>query len=142
MARILMVEDDPNQVLLLRFVVEDDGLDVDAVGDLAGLRACLDGPVPDAVVLDRGLPDGDGVELLRVLRLTDGWQDVPVVVLSGHDADAAVWEGWAAGANSYVTKPYEPELLRRVLLEQLAAAHVEHLDDLDLDALASVNVEG
>lgn len=142
MARILMVEDDPNQVLLLRLVLEDDGFEVDDVGDLAGLRACLDGPVPDAVVLDRGLPDGDGVQLLRELRLTEGWSDVPVVVLSGHDADTAVWEGWAAGANSYVTKPYEPELLRRVLLEQLAAAHVEHLDHLDLDAIAPVHVEG
>ena len=142
MARILMVEDDPNQVLLLRLVLEDDGFEVDDVGDLAGLRACLTGPVPDAVVLDRGLPDGDGVQLLRELRLTGGWADVPVVVLSGRDADTAVWEGWAAGANSYVTKPYEPQLLRQVLLDQLAAAHVEHLDHLDLDAIAPVHVEG
>lgn len=142
MARILMVEDDPNQVLLLQLVLEDDGFEFDVVGDLAGLRVCLDGDVPDAVVLDRGLPDGDGVEMLRELRATEGWQDVPVVVLSGHDADTAVWEGWAAGANSYVTKPYEPQLLRRVLLDQLAAVHVEHLDDLDLDMLVPVHAEG
>ena len=111
-ARILVVEDDP---LILRFVrqaLEEEGhqvFDTDTVkrGLIeAGTRR------PDLLILDLGLPDGDGVDLLRDLR---GWSQLPVIVLSARSAEADKIEALDAGADDYLVKPFSVgELLARV----------------------------
>ena len=60
---------------------------------------------PDVVVLDLGLPDLDGVEVISRLR---GWSDVPILVLSGRSDSGDKVEALDAGADDYVTKPFEP----------------------------------
>ena len=111
-ARILVVEDDP---LILRFVrqaLEEEGhqvFDTDTVkrGLIeAGTRR------PDLLILDLGLPDGDGVDLLRDLR---GWSQLPVIVLSARSAEADKIEALDAGADDCLVKPFSVgELLARV----------------------------
>ncbi len=111
-ARILVVEDDP---LILRFVrqaLEGEGHQVFDTDTLkrglieAGTRR------PDLLILDLGLPDGDGVNLLRDLR---GWSQLPVIVLSARSAEADKIEALDAGADDYLVKPFSVgELLARV----------------------------
>jgi two-component system, OmpR family, KDP operon response regulator KdpE len=111
-ARILVVEDDP---LILRFVrqaLEEEGHQVFDTDTLkrglieAGTRR------PDLLILDLGLPDGDGVNLLRDLR---GWSSLPVIVLSARGAEADKIEALDAGADDYLVKPFSVgELLARV----------------------------
>ncbi|MEU4221664.1 response regulator [Actinoplanes sp. NPDC026623] len=112
MSRILVVDDDAQLLRALRVNLRARGYDVDTAGDgNSALRAAADRP-PDLVVLDLGLPDLDGVEVIGGLR---DWTAVPIVVLSGradsHDKVGAL----DAGADDYVTKPFGmDELLARI----------------------------
>ena len=110
--RVLVVDDDPTIARTLRINLKARGLDVETVGcGLDALSTCADA-MPDLVVLDLGLPDLDGVDVLRQLRQSSS---VPVIVLSARqEADDKV-EALDEGADDYVTKPFGiEELMARV----------------------------
>ncbi|MEW2378101.1 response regulator [Micromonospora sp. NPDC047812] len=112
MTRILVVDDEPQIVRALRINLRVRGYDVQAVATgTAALRAAASDP-PDLVVLDLGLPDIDGVEVIRGLR---GWTHVPIIVLSGRAGSQDKVAALDAGADDYVTKPFGiDELLARI----------------------------
>lgn len=116
---ILVVDDDPTLRLLLGVLLSDLGM-VRVAEDAATAERAVAERVPDAVVLDVGLPDVDGVTLLREWRADGPMQDVPVVMLTGSDADVDRRASEQAGADAYVTKPYQPLLLSSVV-EAVAA---------------------
>lgn len=111
--RALVVEDDP---LIAGAVVEaltGEGHNTRAAGTIVDARTLAREWGPDVVVLDLGLPDGDGVDLCRDLRACGA--QVRIVVLTARDDDIDVIVGLDAGANDYVTKPFAlPVLLARV----------------------------
>lgn len=112
MTFVLVVEDDPAIVRTLTINLRARGYDVEAVGDgRSGLQVVDERP-PDLVLLDLGLPDLDGVEVLRRLR---AGSRVPVLVLTArHESDDKV-EALDEGADDFVTKPFDMnELLARV----------------------------
>ncbi len=118
-ARALLVEDDSD---IAEFLVDNltaDRFDVRKAADGAGALICLREQPPDVVILDDGLPDMRGLDVLRVIRngrADDTWDaGVPVIMLSGRaDADSVV-RGIQRGADDYVTKPFAyPELLARI----------------------------
>lgn len=116
MASILVIEDDENIAQLLAFMFRREGHDVGrlADGEAAFLHIKSDTP-PDAVILDYMLPYRDGIELLRLMRSLPRWAAVPVVMLSGKTLEREVITALDAGANDYVTKPFQPdELMARV----------------------------
>uniref|UniRef100_UPI0021BF37E1 response regulator transcription factor n=1 Tax=Frankia tisae TaxID=2950104 RepID=UPI0021BF37E1 len=112
MGRILLVEDEPQLLRAMRINLRSRGHEVrTAVDGGQALTEAASYP-PDLVVLDLGLPDLDGIDVIRGLR---GWTRVPIIVLSGrtsgHDKIAAL----DAGADDYVTKPFSvEELLARI----------------------------
>jgi two-component system, OmpR family, KDP operon response regulator KdpE len=110
--RVLVVDDEPQILRALRINLAARGYDVVTAGDGAGaLRAAAQAP-PDLVVLDLGLPDMDGVNVIGGLR---GWTTVPIVVLSGRGDSADKVDALDAGADDYVTKPFGmDELLARL----------------------------
>ncbi|MEV4666025.1 response regulator [Micromonospora echinofusca] len=112
MTRILVVDDEPQIVRALRINLRVRGYDVQAVATgTAALKAAASDP-PDLVVLDLGLPDIDGVEVIRGLR---GWTHVPIIVLSGRAGSQDKVAALDAGADDYVTKPFGiDELLARI----------------------------
>ncbi len=112
MTRILVVDDEPQIVRALRINLRARGYDVDVAADgRAALAAAAQHP-PDLVVLDLGLPDMEGVEVIRGLR---GWTDAPVIVLSGRADSTDKVAALDAGADDYVTKPFGvDELLARI----------------------------
>ncbi|KJE19955.1 two component transcriptional regulator, winged helix family [Frankia torreyi] len=123
MGRILIVEDEPQLLRAMRINLHSRGHEVrTAVDGGHALREAASHP-PDLVVLDLGLPDLDGIDVIRGLR---GWTSVPIIVLSGrtsgHDKIAAL----DAGADDYVTKPFSvEELLARIRAVTRRAGGVE-----------------
>ena len=112
MTRILIVEDEPRIAAFLQKGFAAQGFVTEVAQDVAEALARVR-TGPDLVVLDRGLPDGDGREVLRELRRTE--RSLPVIVLSAWDAVADTVAGLDQGADDYMTKPFSfEELLARV----------------------------
>jgi len=110
--RLLVVEDEARIVEVLRAALSRAGFAADAVETVAEARAALPLVAYDAVILDLGLPDGDGLVLLAELR-RDGSR-VPVLVLTARDAVEARVTGLDAGADDYLVKPFAmAELIAR-----------------------------
>jgi two-component system KDP operon response regulator KdpE len=112
MTRVLVVEDDPGLARALAITLRARRYDVVvAHTGAAALDAAASRP-PDLVILDLGLPDIDGMDVLHALR---GWTSVPVVVLSARHGSADKVQALDAGADDYVTKPFGmDELLARI----------------------------
>jgi DNA-binding response OmpR family regulator len=110
--RILVIEDDDNIRELISELLRRIGYDVEqAAGGRAGLRALHASP-PDLVLLDVSMPEFDGWQTLERIR---DLSDVPVIMLTGHDAELDRVRGLQAGADDYVTKPFgRQELVARV----------------------------
>jgi two-component system KDP operon response regulator KdpE len=107
-AQLLVVEDDERiRTALIRALRERGHVVASAGTALAGLRQAVEDR-PDLVVLDLGLPDLDGSELLRMLRAVS---TVPVIVATARDDDASVVQALDAGADDYVLKPFPAGLL-------------------------------
>lgn len=110
--RVIVIEDEASIRRFVRMALEAEGCEVFEANGMqrglieAGTRR------PDLVVLDLGLPDGDGVDLIRDLR---SWSSVPVIVLSARTQEADKVTALDAGADDYLTKPFgSPELLARI----------------------------
>ena len=112
MTRVLVVEDDHALLRALAINLRARHFDVETAATGAGaLRRAAAAP-PDLVILDLGLPDLDGVDVVGGLR---GWTAVPIIVLSARDSQAAKVEALDAGADDFVTKPFGmDELLARI----------------------------
>jgi two-component system, OmpR family, KDP operon response regulator KdpE len=128
--RVLVVDDEPQLVRALRINLRARGYEVDAAPDG---RSALDLAArrrPDVVVLDLGLPDMDGVEVIDGLR---GWLSVPIIVLSArHSSDEKV-AALDHGADDYVTKPFGmDELLARLRAAVRRSAPAEEAALLDV----------
>ena len=147
MTVVLAVDDDAAILRTLGIAMRARGYEVETVADGRSALQSLTERVPDVVLLDLGLPDLDGTEVLRRIRETS---QVPVVVLSArHESDDKV-EALDLGADDYVTKPFSPrELVLRIrkLLARAKASEepVAHLrfGDLEIDvARHAVSVNG
>ena len=116
---VLVVDDEPVLLRLLEVNLRVAGLDVRTAASGNGALVAARAHTPDAIVLDLGLPDLGGWDVLARLRQIDGLSATPVVVLSGHDRDASAPPDYAAGVHAFLTKPVEPadlvETLRRAL---------------------------
>lgn len=112
MTTILVVDDEPAILRTLRAGLTARGYEVITAASGRGALNELTLRAPDAVILDLGLGDVDGVEICRTVR---EWSDVPIIVLSAEDSDHRKVMALDAGADDYVTKPFSmPELLARV----------------------------
>ena len=122
-ARILVIEDDPQIRKLLRVSLGAHGYNVDeAKTGLDGVSQVA-GYKPDLIILDLGLPDIDGKEVVRRIR---EWSQIPIVVLSARDQEREKVEALDAGADDYVTKPFGmSELLARMRVSIRRSVHVE-----------------
>ncbi len=110
---VLLVEDDERLRQLLVRYLEGQGLPVKAVGDAAGMWIALARGHADVLLLDLGLPDGDGLELCKELRAQGHALPILMVTARGDEVDRVV--GLELGADDYLAKPVMPrELLARI----------------------------
>lgn len=110
--KILLVEDDTALRDALEELLLRQGYEVKKASNAAEARSALDAAI-DLVMLDVGLPDGDGVELCRMWR--SGGVEMPILFLTAKDEELDIVRGLDAGGNDYVTKPFRmQELLSRI----------------------------
>nr|WP_276610725.1 response regulator [Kineococcus siccus] len=111
----MVVDDEPGMRRALAINLSARGWDVTEAADGASALAAAGAAHPDVVLLDLGLPDLDGLEVIAGIR---GWSDVPIIVLTARTSSADTVDALDAGADDYVTKPFAMD----VLLARLRAA--------------------
>lgn len=109
---ILIVEDDISTREMIRAALEDFGLSILSEATLAGAMEALKKGKPDLIILDIGLPDGNGLELCLFARGEEGFSKVPVIALTGRTELHDKKKGFDAGVDQYLEKP--------IVIEELA----------------------
>lgn len=109
--RVLVIDDDPGVRILCRIAFREEGDEVIEVASGTDGLEVLEGDGADAVVLDVMLPSINGFEILRRIRADERTSDLPVVLLSVRVGIQDQIDGWKAGADEYLTKPFSPSAL-------------------------------
>jgi DNA-binding response OmpR family regulator len=119
--KILIVDDEPNIVISLEFLMQQAGFTLAIARDGEQALAQMAAFEPDLVLLDAMLPLRDGFEVCQKIRENSGWNRVKIVMLSAKGRDAEVSKGLALGADAYITKPFSTReliaLVQRLLAE-------------------------
>ncbi len=113
-ARILAVDDEPKNLVLIRGFLSREGYDIDTAEDGAIAWEMLKASARDkydVVLLDRMMPNMDGMELMENIKTAQGFNDIPLIMQTAAADKAQVAEGIAAGVYYYLTKPYSREAL-------------------------------
>lgn len=119
-ASILIADDEPNIVLSLEFVLEEEGYRVRIARDGQEALDALATELPDLVLLDVMLPRVSGFEVCERIRADPRWRGLRVVMLSAKGREVEVRKGLALGADAYVTKPFAIKDLLAEVAAQLA----------------------
>ncbi len=147
MIRLLLVDDEPQLVRALRPALNTEGYEVSAAETGLDAIAQMAAEPSDVILLDLGLPDMDGKEVIRRLR---EWTEVPILVLSARDLEGEKIAALDLGADDFINKPFGiGELLARVRAalrgreRRFAASAVFRCDDLEINfATRRVTLDG
>lgn len=104
--KILIVDDEPNIVLSLEFLMKQAGFEVRTVGDGQAALDAIEAEPPDLVLLDVMLPNKTGFEVCQEIRANPDWQSVRVIMLTARGREIDREKGQALGADDYITKPF------------------------------------
>jgi DNA-binding response OmpR family regulator len=113
--RVLVVDDEPNIVLSLEFLMRRAGFDVQVARSGGEALKALEGEPPDLMLLDVMMPEFDGYEVCERIRAKPEWRDTKIIMLTARGREAERERGLALGADAYVTKPFST----RELVEQV-----------------------
>jgi two-component system KDP operon response regulator KdpE len=137
--RVLVVDDEAAILRFLKPALEANNYEMTSAGTAAEAIKRIAAETPDIVLLDLGLPDGDGKDVIRRAR---EWSDVPIIVLSAREREAEKIESLDLGADDYVNKPFNVgELMARMRtalrhrLQRKAEIPVLRVGDLEVDAV-------
>ena len=135
--KVLIVEDDANICSFIKTILETNGYQAIAAGNCAQGKMMFTSYVPDLIILDLGLPDKDGTEVIRFVRETSS---TAIIVLSARTSEIDKVSALDVGANDYITKPFgTEELLARVRValrnRRQETGHIKRftLSDLEID---------
>ena len=113
--RVLVVDDEPNIVLSLEFLMRRAGFEVEVARDGAEALTALEGRPPDLLLLDVMMPELDGFEVCERIRSNPAWAKAKIVMLTAKGREVERERGLSLGADAYVTKPFST----RDLVEQV-----------------------
>ena len=137
--RVLVIDDEAAILRFLKPALEANNYDMTSTGTVADGTKRIAAETPDIVLLDLGLPDGDGKDVIRRVR---EWSDLPIVVLSAREREAEKIEALDLGADDYVNKPFNVgELLARMRtalrhrMQRKAETPVLRTGDLEIDSV-------
>ncbi|MDQ7731111.1 response regulator [Halomonas sp. SpR1] len=111
MAKVLVVDDEPNIVLSLEFLMEQAGFAVVTAEDGEQALARVNDSQPDLLLLDISLPGISGFDVLERLRGEAATAQLPIIMLTAHGRDVEREKGMALGADDYITKPFSTQSL-------------------------------
>jgi DNA-binding response OmpR family regulator len=121
-SRVLIVDDEPNIVLSLEYLMKREGFEVAVAGDGEGALRAMAEHRPDLVILDVMMPRLNGFEVCQRIRAEPGWRGVRVLMLTAKGRETEMRKGLEVGADAYVTKPFSTKELvaeiRRLLEER------------------------
>jgi len=121
---VLVVDDEPNIVLSLEFLMKQAGYDVRVARDGEAALRAIEEKVPDLILLDVMIPKRDGYDVCQAIRANPGWKDVRIIMLTAKGREVEREKGIALGADDYITKPFSTrEVVDRV--EQFLGARQE-----------------
>jgi len=113
---VLIVEDEPNIVLSVKFLMEGAGFDVRVASDGNSALKEVNQSPPNIILLDVMLPDRDGYSVCEAIKANTDWQDIRILMLTAKGRDLDREKGLALGADDYITKPFSTrELVARVV---------------------------
>jgi len=104
--RILIVDDEPNIVISLEYLMRREGFEVAVAGDGEAALQAIEAQPPDLVILDLMLPKLNGFDVCQRLRSDPRWRGLKVLMLTAKGRESEVARGLALGADAYVTKPF------------------------------------
>lgn len=110
-AQVLVVDDEPNILLSLEFLMQQAGFDVTTAEDGESALKQIDANRPDLLLLDISLPGISGFDVLGQLRATPATRDLPIIMLTAHGREIEREKGMALGADDYITKPFSTRAL-------------------------------
>lgn len=110
-AQVLVVDDEPNILLSLEFLMQQAGFDVTTAADGESALDHIGVALPDLLLLDISLPGISGFDVLEQLRAAAATRRLPVIMLTAHGREVEREKGMALGANDYVTKPFSTQAL-------------------------------
>ena len=112
---VLVVDDEPNIVMSLEFLMEQAGFEVRVAADGEAALKAMEDKLPDLVLLDVMMPKRDGYDLCQMIRAKPEWKHVRIIMLTAKGREVEREKGMALGADDYVTKPFSTrELVERV----------------------------
>src|SRR5690554_4795939 len=111
MAKVLVVDDEPNIVLSLEFLMQQAGFEVETAEDGVTALAKVEAAPPDLILLDISLPGISGFDVLEQLRQEPLYARLPIIMLTAHGREVEKEKGLALGADDYVTKPFSTQAL-------------------------------
>ena len=104
--KVLIVDDEPNIVAALEFLLQRNGYEVHVARNGDEALKLVEAQLPDLVLLDVMMPQKSGYEVCQRMRERDDWRHIKIVMLSAKGRDAEVNKGLSIGADLYVTKPF------------------------------------
>ena len=120
--KILVVDDEPNIVLSLEFLMKQAGFQVRTASDGEAALAAVAADVPDLVLLDVMMPRKNGYEVCQAIRANPDWKAVRVIMLTAKGREVEREKGLALGADDYITKPFSTQEVVERVRELLAEA--------------------
>ncbi|NPB09187.1 MAG: response regulator transcription factor [Thermodesulfobacteria bacterium] len=138
---ILIVEDEEDIARLVAKALEKEGFRTQRASSLAEAQEKLNKETPDLLILDLMLPDGDGLELCKVLRYQEPGRHLPIIILTAKGEEIDRILGFEMGADDYIVKPFSPKelalrvkaVLRRTRTPEPAEEGVLRFGDLSID---------
>ncbi len=116
---VLVVEDEPNIVLSLEYVIRKAGYEVRVARDGEEALKAVEEAAPDLILLDVMIPKRDGYDVCQTIRANPAWNDVNIIMLTARGREVEREKGLALGADAYITKPFSTreltDRLKRVL---------------------------
>jgi len=103
---VLIVDDEPNIVLSLEFLMKKEGYEVRSAGNGEEAMQTIAEKTPDLILLDVMMPRKDGYELCQELRANPSWKEIKIIMLTAKGRDVEREKGLALGADDYITKPF------------------------------------
>jgi diguanylate cyclase (GGDEF)-like protein len=114
--RVLVLDDDQLILKLLQKMIQPWGIQVHTISQASQLLGTLDRVMPDLLILDLNLPDGNGIELCQLLRANSKWSKLSIIILTSQRNSETIRQVFDAGADDFVSKPIvPPEFMARLL---------------------------
>ena len=136
--RVLVVDDESTNLMLLQHALRKSGYVVDTARSAYEAKECLACKLPDIILLDISMPEVSGLDLLRELRQTTATMTIPVMLVSALTDTDTIVDGLQWGANDYITKPVDVNVLLARVRTQLQTADRARLLEAQAGTLAKL----